>query len=199
VGADSRGRGGTYHGFIYQNGVFNSLDVPGASLTDARGINDAGQVVGVVYDSNGNEHGFAYSQGVFQVIDSPDLTAAFTETLGIKNNGVIVGGYADANFVGYSFQWSGGKFTVFNPTFSVESAAHGISQIPWGPAVLIPHSKAGSAAAISPVIAGRKKALRKEGAHLRKLQRSLDCLKAWFVAKRVKKRVFLEPHQPGTA
>lgn len=127
VGADSRGHGGTYHGFIYQNGVFTSLDVPGASLTDARGVNDAGQVAGVFNDSNGNEHGFSYSQGAFQVIDFPDPTAAFTEALGINNSGVIVGDYVDANFVGHSFQWSGGKFTVFNPPFSVESAACGIS------------------------------------------------------------------------
>ena len=38
-----------------------------------------------------------------------------------------------------------------------------IQQIPLGPAVLIPHSEAGSTAAISPVIADRNKALRKEG------------------------------------
>ena len=29
--------------------------------------------------------------------------------------------------LGYSFQWSGGKFTVFNPPFSVENVAYGIS------------------------------------------------------------------------
>jgi probable HAF family extracellular repeat protein len=34
------------------------LDVPGSVQTDANGINDAGDIVGVYFDASGNEHGF---------------------------------------------------------------------------------------------------------------------------------------------
>src|SRR5262245_33341147 len=35
-----------YHGFLYANGSYATLDVPGATLTRALGINDVGQIVG---------------------------------------------------------------------------------------------------------------------------------------------------------
>jgi len=63
--------GGVVHGFIYQNGQYISLDVPGAAATYPQGINDSGEVVGEMYDSNFNPHGFSYSTGVFKMIDFP--------------------------------------------------------------------------------------------------------------------------------
>src|SRR5262249_61539682 len=35
----------TFHGFLLDNGSYTPLDVPGASFTEARGINDSGQIV----------------------------------------------------------------------------------------------------------------------------------------------------------
>lgn len=38
------------HGFLYTGGSFTPLDAPGAIVTRAYGINDAGQIVGQFFD-----------------------------------------------------------------------------------------------------------------------------------------------------
>jgi probable HAF family extracellular repeat protein len=50
--------------------LFTTIDVPGATTTNARGINDSGQVVGTYVDSTGT-HGFLYTDGSFTTIDVP--------------------------------------------------------------------------------------------------------------------------------
>ena len=54
------GASGGIHGFINTGGTFTTLDVPGAGFTEAFGINNAGQVVGLFADSSG-VHGFVAS------------------------------------------------------------------------------------------------------------------------------------------
>jgi uncharacterized membrane protein len=46
------------HGFLWAEGVFQSIDVPGAISTLALGINNRRQIVGRFIDSAGNDHGF---------------------------------------------------------------------------------------------------------------------------------------------
>lgn len=46
------------HGFFWSEGVFQSIDVPGAVSTLALGINNRRQIVGKFVDSAGNDHGF---------------------------------------------------------------------------------------------------------------------------------------------
>jgi probable HAF family extracellular repeat protein len=38
-----------HHGFLYDQGSYTTLDVPGANYTHASGINDSGQVVGYYF------------------------------------------------------------------------------------------------------------------------------------------------------
>ena len=45
-------------GFLYSDGTYSTLDVPGSIATEAIGINDLGQIVGYYTDAAGNEHGF---------------------------------------------------------------------------------------------------------------------------------------------
>ena len=45
------------HGFLDTAGIFSTIDVPGASITEAFGINDKGQVVGA-YAIGGTAYGF---------------------------------------------------------------------------------------------------------------------------------------------
>jgi probable HAF family extracellular repeat protein len=52
---DSSGRD---HGFLWQEGSFTPIDVPGAVHTSISGINDAGAVVGGYTDSSGTVHSF---------------------------------------------------------------------------------------------------------------------------------------------
>jgi hypothetical protein len=42
----SYGDATTRHGYLYRKGVFLTLDYPGASNTDAFGINNTGSIVG---------------------------------------------------------------------------------------------------------------------------------------------------------
>ena|SRR6266404_5121455 len=67
---------------------FTQLDVPGATLTAARGINDAGQIVGIFANSTGT-HGFLDTGGSFTALDAPGATSTMAQA--INNSAQIVG------------------------------------------------------------------------------------------------------------
>ena len=76
-----------------KHGAYSIIQVPGASLTNARGINPKGEVVGVY--RLGVNHGFvlpADDVTNFTTIDFPGATA--TRALAINSRGDIVGSYA---------------------------------------------------------------------------------------------------------
>ena len=70
--------------------VFTTIDVPGAVLTNAQGINHQGDIVGFYTDAAG-QHGFLRSGGVYRTIDVPNGHGNLAR--GINNNGDIVGQY----------------------------------------------------------------------------------------------------------
>ena len=80
------------HSFLLEDGVFTSIDFPGAMQTCARGINDRGQIVGD-WDEM---HGFLLEDGVFTSIDFPE--AIFTRAFGINKRGQIVGHWEDSDW-----------------------------------------------------------------------------------------------------
>ena len=63
------------HGFVYSNGTFITIDVPGATFTQAISINDSGQVAGGYYN-NGPGHGFIATPNCAVSIDSLTATPA---------------------------------------------------------------------------------------------------------------------------
>ena len=84
--------------------VFLSIDYPGATLTNAQGINAGGDIVGFYNDTQGKQHGFLLSDGIFTSIDYPGSTQ--TDARGINPGGDIVGSYTlapggPANIHGY--------------------------------------------------------------------------------------------------
>jgi len=85
--------GGTFHGFLLNKGTFTTIDVPGATRTQAGGINDRGQIVGD-YLADGVQHGFRFDGGIFVTTDVPTGTA--TQAVGINDRGEIVGVYTSA-------------------------------------------------------------------------------------------------------
>ncbi len=122
---------GISHGFFRsRGGTYSTIDVPasfGASGTDARGINDVGQVSGIYIvpqTVNGVPniqvpHGFVRSADgtSFTEIDYPGALA--TVVGGLNDAGEIVGGYADTPasgifFVPHGFTLRGGVFTTFD-------------------------------------------------------------------------------------
>jgi uncharacterized membrane protein len=107
--------GGFTHGFLLEDGVFTTIDVPGSSgplETEILGINNRGQMVGTYRDAEDVIHGFLLDDGVFTTIDHPD---AIRETVlfGINSRGQILGGYVDAGGTRRSFLLQRGVFTDF--------------------------------------------------------------------------------------
>jgi probable HAF family extracellular repeat protein len=99
------------HGFLYTNGVFTTL--PGL----ATGINNEGQIVGVVSLLGDCNCGFLDTNGVFSTIDFPGSLA--TEPLGINSAGQIVGSVYFNNFGNVSsFIDTNGRFTRITLPFS---------------------------------------------------------------------------------
>lgn len=75
-------------GFTYQSGVLTPISI-GGNYTVAKGINDAGQIVGF-YDVDGSPVAFEESGSTLNVL-FPDLVGSSSAAYGINNNGVIVG------------------------------------------------------------------------------------------------------------
>jgi hypothetical protein len=74
------------------NGVFQTIQVPGAMSTQVAGMNNLGQAVGTYFDNGRAAHGFLWRGGSdFTVIEYPGATDTFAS--GINDSGVIVGSY----------------------------------------------------------------------------------------------------------
>jgi uncharacterized membrane protein len=80
-------------GFRLDKGAYETIALPGASLTVPYRSNDRGQVVGSYLDAAGAPHGFLLEDGVYTEIETPGFPRA--QLLGINDSGRIVGGYVD--------------------------------------------------------------------------------------------------------
>ena len=103
--------------------TFTTLVVPGASFTDAFGINNAGQVVGLFNDISGT-HGFINTGGTFTTLDVPG--ASFTRAAGINNAGQVVGDFADSSGL-HGVINTGGTFTTLDVPGASDTQALGIN------------------------------------------------------------------------
>jgi hypothetical protein len=91
-------------GFSYEGGVFTPITVAGFSNVAPFGINDAGEIVGTVSNSNNNSgpyESFIDIGGVSSLFSIPG--ADQTGITGVNNAGYLVGDYTDANGDGGSF------------------------------------------------------------------------------------------------
>ena len=99
---------GRYEGFVYAGGKFSGVNVPNANGTQAMGINDKGDVVGLYLDSGSVQHGFVKKGTKYKSIDVAGATN--TEAWGINNSGQITV-FAVASTGGYeSFLYNGTTF-----------------------------------------------------------------------------------------
>ena len=123
-------------GFLYVNGGVTTIDDPlavgnqsFASGTFARGINNAGQIVGYYNASGGMIHGFLYSGGAYTTLDDP-LGARGTYATDINNAGQIVGYFIDVNGGIHGFLYSGGAYTTIDdPSATGGTYVYGINDI----------------------------------------------------------------------
>ncbi len=84
---------------LSHNGSLTSLTVPGATMTQALGLNDNGEVVGVYTVGSGDNammHGFIWTRGGgFHTVDDP-AGVGTTTVNGVNDQGKLVGFYVDS-------------------------------------------------------------------------------------------------------
>jgi hypothetical protein len=91
-------KGGVTDGFVKAGHHFVTLAVPGASMTQAFGISDSGEVVGAYTVGSGSSaasHGFIWTAGHgFRTVNDPKGTST-TLINGVNARGELVGFYTD--------------------------------------------------------------------------------------------------------
>jgi probable HAF family extracellular repeat protein len=99
--------------FSYSKGKFVTISFPKSMGTQARGINDKGQIVGAYLDSAGNQHGFLLSSGKYT---SLNVTGGDTNTdaWGINNAGLITLLAINGSGNYDSFLLNGKKYTMID-------------------------------------------------------------------------------------
>lgn len=130
LGANDKGKvvgiysdGVTYHGFILENGISKTIDVPGSTLTDIYGINNDGIMVGD-YD---HRHGFHSDGSAFTTFDVPGSQQTFG--LGINSKRHIVGLFQDAGGAYHGFLLKGNKFTTIDVPGAIFTRVSGINDL----------------------------------------------------------------------
>lgn len=114
------------HGFIFAQGVFSALNVPGATTTYAFGISANGrQIVGYDTDPAGHEHGFRLDAAGYTALDVPGATD--TRAVGVNDAGQIVGFHADPQGRHHGFLYTGGAFTPLDVPDAIATEAAGIN------------------------------------------------------------------------
>ncbi len=83
--------GGKGHGYLIEDGVLSSFDVPGSITTVPWDISPTGEVVGAYRTPDNKRHGFLWTNEGFTTIDYPG--ASDTRAFGINAGGDIVGDY----------------------------------------------------------------------------------------------------------
>jgi hypothetical protein len=93
---------------------FTKASVPGATLTEPGGINNAGVSVGLYVDSSGLEHGYILNGKKLTKLDDPNATSGTTAGSNVNPNGAIsvVGSYSSSQTgASVGFVYKGGKYT----------------------------------------------------------------------------------------
>ncbi len=98
-------------GYLFSNGNYTTIVVPGATNTSLFGINNLGDMVGDYIDASGVQHGFVMSNGSVTTIDPPGSTN--TNCQGINDSGEIVGSFILGN-VRHGYLYSNGNFRTID-------------------------------------------------------------------------------------
>ena len=99
---------GPFYSYVYSNGAFKLVHVPGAIATETIGINNKGEVCGD-FARNNDRHGFVYSRGkmvAFNIFGSHS-----TQAFSLNDSHQVVGTYMDNSdvFHGFLAQPAGNK------------------------------------------------------------------------------------------
>ena len=97
-------------GSLSTNYDCTQIDVPGATVTGAMGINARGDITGQFTDTNNVIHGWLLPKdGSIIVLDHPNSTR--NSALAINSEGLVAGNWEDATHQRRGFLWKGGRFS----------------------------------------------------------------------------------------
>jgi probable HAF family extracellular repeat protein len=114
-------------GFLLdRHGRFTRLDFPGSRSSQARSINDRGQVVGEYQDTAGSYHGYVWERGGFRTIDAPG--AAGTSLFDSNDRGQLLGIRLQLDGTIRGFLLDRGRFTTFDGPGGPVTYAVGINE-----------------------------------------------------------------------
>jgi probable HAF family extracellular repeat protein len=102
----------------------SQIDGPGASFTDAAGINNRGEIVGSFQNGQGF-HGYVFRRGDFTILDAP-VQGALTMALGNNDRGQVVGAYRSQGLF-HGFVCERGTFTDIDAPQAEETFLHVIN------------------------------------------------------------------------
>jgi hypothetical protein len=91
------------HGYVVQNGIFQTYDIPGPLQTNILDINPTGDFVGIYIGSAGHRHGFLQLADGSAPITLDYPNAVHTRAYGINPGEAIVGQYIDASGHSHGF------------------------------------------------------------------------------------------------
>jgi hypothetical protein len=86
---------GHQHGYILQNGMLQTYDVPDSTFTWIWDINPKQEFVGTYKDTSGRQHGFLQLPDGSTPITVDYTNAVTTIAMGLNPEGAVVGQYAD--------------------------------------------------------------------------------------------------------
>jgi hypothetical protein len=107
---------------ILAQGTYTQIDYPGAILTEALGINNAGDIVGS-YQTNSGWHGFILSKGIYTTIEDVDHIGG-TFLFGINDRGQVVGCCSPTGFM---YNLKKGTFSEITYPGATETYPQGIN------------------------------------------------------------------------
>jgi hypothetical protein len=111
-------------GFIYRDGVFTDLAIPGSTGTFPRDI-DQGRIVGN-FDDLVSTHGFLYQGGVVEVLDYPFEPVLGTFVRGIDGTNVVGNYVSLVDGHSHGFLFDGTTYVPIDVPGSMDTAATGI-------------------------------------------------------------------------
>jgi probable HAF family extracellular repeat protein len=113
-------------GFVKDGSTVTAFDVPGGTDTNARGLNNAGDVVGTFTDGTGERNeGFLKEGGTFVTIDIAGASSIVA--FGINDHEQIVGDFSDTAGTAHGFFYDGGDITPFDVPGAAFTQAEGIN------------------------------------------------------------------------
>jgi hypothetical protein len=102
--------GGTMHGYVYQNGTYESFPAPG---TMHNGIARHGSlIVGVWFPTPNEFHAYKVEEGNYQLLDIPNSVSS--DARDVNPSGEIVGFFVDSAKVTHGFLLRNGEFTTID-------------------------------------------------------------------------------------